>query len=220
MGPIIEVPNPNGGVTPVGLVSQIGSTQSQATGGTAYSISQKSGSTGLTGLAAAAPILSLRWTNALYNAVVTLFRWQFLVTTVSTVAGLLDSSLSVARSFTIADTGGVAVTLAGNDQKKRTSYKTTGMAIQMAQTTALVAGTRTLDDNPVAMNGGWLTITTLGASPDFGASIPSQFDPSQEGITLAANEGLVLAMISAMPASAVAQLYFHIEWKEIPIGGY
>lgn len=220
MGPIIEVPNSNGGVTPVGLVSQIGATQSQATGGYAYRVALKSGSTGLTGLAAAAPIFSLQWVSTTLNALITRMTWNFTVTTVASAAGLLDSSLTIARSFTAADTGGTAITLTTNNAKKRTSYATTGMAMRIAQTTALTAGTRTLDANPIANDSAWLATGTLGP---VGSGVYQELLPvgnDQEGILLAANEGLVLALIAAMPTSAVAQLYIDIDWKEIPIGSY
>ncbi|HUX12267.1 MAG TPA: hypothetical protein VMW87_04525 [Spirochaetia bacterium] len=219
-GRVIDIPNPLGGVIPIQQVARIGQVESQATGGAAFSLGLKSGSTGLTGLVAAAPIFSLRWASLTTNALITLFRWQFVVTTVATVAGLLDSALSVARGFTVADTSGVAVTLSGNDQKKRTAYPSTGMAMRVAQTAALTAGTRTLDDNPVANDAAWLATTTLGPTADILPGLPPRFDPRQEGILLAANEGLVLALIAAMPASVVAQLYVNIEWKEIPIGAY
>lgn len=220
-GPIIEVPNSNGGVTPVGLVSQIGSARSQATGGSAYRLGLKSGSTGLTGLAAAAPVFALRNTSTSSNILVTRFDWMLCVTTVASAAGLLDSQLTIARAFTAMDTGGVAVTLSGNDQKKRTSYATTIASMRVAQTAALTAGTRTLDDNPVAVDAAWLATSTLG--PVGGGQYEAQLNEDggdEEGILLAANEGLILALIAAMPTSAVAQLYLDIDWKEIPIGSY
>ena len=219
-GRVIDIPNPLGGVIPIQQVARIGQVESQATGGAAYRIALKSGSTGLTGLAAAAPVFAFRWANAALNALVTKFRWSFVVTTVTTVAGVLDSALSIARGFSVMDTGGAAVTLSGNDQKKRSSYPTTSAAARIAQTTALVAGTRTLDDNPVAIDSAWLSTTTLGTIPGFTAEQEADIGPDQEGILLAANEGIVLALIAAMPATTVAQLYLEIDWKEIPIGAY
>ena len=192
------------------------------TGGGSYRAAWKSSSTGITGLSATNPIVSVRFASTTLNALITRIAISPVITTVAGTPGILDFGWWFARAFTAADTGGVALTLTTNNAKKRTSYATTAMTIQYSQTATLTAGTRTLDANPIAVASTWLTTSLLGEPVMTFGDPPEPFGPEQEGILLSGpnKEGLILTQMAATPASAVYQLYVEIDWKEVPLAAY
>src|SRR5215510_7785934 len=89
----------------------------------AYSLAIDNGTTAMTaGLAANSPIFSWRWGNASNLAILRSIRMSAYVSSTGFTAGRFSFDALWARSFTASDTGGTAVTLTGNNMKKRTSF--------------------------------------------------------------------------------------------------
>ena len=166
----------------------------------------------LTGVAANGPVFSLR--NAAGNGELVLVRHigiGFLTTTAFTTAQIVDYGLFFARSFTASDSGGTAISIAGNNTKVRTSLVApNSMDARVATTAALTAGTRTLDTNALAQIGAWSGGAGQGLVP-VQNNLWDQYTGDQL-IVLAPNEGLVIANLTAMGAAGVIRLYVNVEF--------
>ena len=80
----------------------------------------------------------------------------FICTAGFTAAQELAWGLKVARAFTVSDSSGSAIALAGNNCKARTSLGTlTSVDCRISGSTALTAGTKTLDTNDLGVAGAW-----------------------------------------------------------------
>jgi hypothetical protein len=195
----------------------------RAPAGGGYRISMYSGAIAA-GVAAAAPVFSLRWTSTAARMIIQSIVLDFGVTTAYTNAQPIGNSLYFARSFTVSDSGGTAITTTQTaDQALDTKQiNASGSAqsllfagsgdMRIATTAALAAGTRTLDDQALYT---WLAgATALGAcsnNPDvyFG------YQDSTNPLVLRANEGIVITNDILLSAVGVIQLNIGIEWTEV-----
>jgi hypothetical protein len=142
-------------------------------------------------------------------------RVEIMVATASS-AGIPEIGMYFARGFTASDTGGTVISLAGNNQKRRTSLATsqinTNGDMRFATGGVLTAGTRTPDPFPVLA-----TMAPLAVGPpvyeEFGGSL------EDEPIVLAQNEGLVLQNINALTAG-IYRYHFQLEWDEVLIANW
>ena len=159
--------------------------------------------------AAAAPLVSLRWTSATLLFLLRYLQINITVTTAST-AGIPQFAGFVARGMSANDTGGTAMTMTGNNFKKRTSHGTTAIGdFRWAAAGVLTAGTRTLDTNP---------FITTNASLALGSAGTSVFDmdgPGDHPLVLAQNEGLVFTNVTALTAG-IYQYTINMAWAEVP----
>lgn len=159
--------------------------------------------------AAGANLVSFRWTSATLLALIRFIEIQINVSTASTV-GLPTLAAYVARAFTASDTGGTAVTLTGNNNKKRTSMATSAVGdFRFATAGVLTAGTRTLDSNP---------IVNVNVPLALGSNLVKSFNidgPGDHPIVLATNEGIVLQNVVAI-TTGVYQYTVRIDWAEVP----
>jgi hypothetical protein len=167
----------------------------------AYSIGQSNGATQMAaGLAANAPILSLRWTHASKILLVKRVQLSMGAGATAFAAGVAQFHLFVARSFTVVDSGGTSILPSGNQNKLRTSYATTNLQdLRISATATLTAGTRTLDANPIAS-------IVQGVPAVAGQQILAPYPlfearPGEMPIQLVTNEGLVLQ--ATVPATGV-----------------
>jgi hypothetical protein len=96
------------------------------------------------GLSAGSPIFYFRNTSASLLALLREVKLSAWSTGVGFTAGLADFELYVARGFTVADTGGSAVTLTGDNAQLRTSMNTSSGESRIG---TLTAGTRVKDAN-------------------------------------------------------------------------
>lgn len=190
---------------------------------------QSNGMTSAT-VAADGTIFSVRWTSATHYMVVSRFRARYTVTTAFTAAQRLGMNLFIARSFTASDSGGLATTLAGNNQKMATDMTTTAISsaadMRISDTGVVTAGTRTLDANPIC------TVSGVSHDPNAGAGtgqivaiqpildVTTDVSRGEHPIVLAQNEGLVLRNIVVFPASGVAFLQVEMAWAEVAIADY
>ena len=174
-----------------------------------YAVSVKSGIMAA-GLSANSPILAFR--NA-GTAVALIKKVRFIAQGLGTgfTAGATVFDLFAARTFTVQDTGGGAVTLTTNNAKLRTSYATCSVVIQASATATLTAGTRTKDANPIR--------TLLSDVPAAAFSVVLADDiffeakPGEHPIVLVPNEGF--AIEATVPATGTWTWACGIDWDEV-----
>jgi hypothetical protein len=162
------------------------------------------------GPAAGANLASLRWTSATKLALIRRIRLELLVTTASS-AGIPEIAAYVARSFSVSDSAGTAVTTSGDNLKRRQSLASTALAtgdLRFATGGVLTAGTRTLDSLPIIQAMAPLAVGTGVQWAEFGGAI------EDEPIVLAANEGLVIQNVAALTAG-IFRFHVQLEWDEI-----
>jgi hypothetical protein len=140
----------------------------------------------------------------------------------ASAAGLAGFCLIVARSWTVAGSGGTRLTLTGNNQKMRTNQATSEVNdAGISTTTGLTAGTKTFDAAFLgSVSFSFLTgaITTIPAQQlvpktnllgDFVGAL-------QYPLTLANQEGIVVrSNPNAFPAGATWQFSVDIAWSEV-----
>lgn len=177
----------------------------------AYAMSTNNGTTVMAaGIAAASEIYQFRWIHATNLALLRSVRIS-LGSVTAFAAGQLHIEAVWARGFTAAGTGGAVATLTTNNNKKRTSFATTGLGeIRTATTAALTAGTKTLDAQ------GFGSIS-LSAPTTVGPIITNQYlwtrDTADEyPHTFATNEGFIIRVT----LQATGTWYFGVttEWAE------
>jgi hypothetical protein len=167
----------------------------------------------ITGLGAGAPIFSFR--NISANPV--LIRRAgvgFITTTAFTAAQLMSFALSIARNFTVSDSGGTAIAVTGSNLKHRSSLGVpTSLDVRVAATAALTAGTRTIDTNSLAWQAGWSGVVGQGIAPALNNLL--SHDPGDYPVLLAQNEGLVILNQTAMGAAGVGIATVALEFAEV-----
>lgn len=179
----------------------------------AYLLAADNGTTVMTaGLAANSTIFSFRWGNsniAILNSIK-----MGMSTTTAFAAGRIALSAFFARSFTASDTTQTALTLTGNNCKKRTSFGTTLLTdARISSTGAITAGTRTLDAQPF----GILTAQTIVASANtvFAPNTIMYVRDVTDAypITFAQNEGFIIQ--AAVPGTGTWFFSVAVDWMEI-----
>lgn len=164
--------------------------------------------TGLvTTLAAGAPVFSFRYTGVRV-LLVRRVAIQWINTAAFTTSQRLEWGLYVARTFTTFDTGGLP--LSAGSGRHRSTLATPAVEARIAMTTALTAGTRTLDTHP------------LGIAPMFsyaaGATLPQthllSHDSGDHPLALVQNEGFIVSNMLLMGAAGVGVLYAQVEFSE------
>lgn len=195
-----------------------------------YIIAVESG-TMAAGLAAAAPIFSVRWGDATRTMVVRRIGLVAKNLTTAFTAGVTLFELIQARSFTASDTGGTAVTLTTNNAKRRTSFGTSLVTdMRIASTATLTAGTRTLDATASQLIRGFVPATSVnypfvgrGSANAPGASTIAYslewsdlfgLDVSSEWpLTFVTNEGFIIR--ATVPATGTWTFGVLLEWSEV-----
>ena len=186
-----------------------------APAGDAYRVGLMSGL--ITILNAGDPLFSLQWTSTTYRMIIQELTMNFDLTTAFGGAQDVAWGAYIARSFTVADTGGTATTLTGNNCKLDTNFNTTRVAdMRISTTIALAPGTRTLDTQPFVISSG-ITGNAVGnsmANPRFMIGTENATNP----VTLRQNEGIVIAPLITMGAAGVGHFFVQIGWTEVPLG--
>lgn len=136
-------------------------------------------------------------------------------TTGFTVAQELAWGLMFARAFTVSDTAGTAISLAGNNCKVRTSLGAlTSVDCRISAAVALTAGTKTLDTNHLGIVGAYAAATTAGNLLPPSNNNLQQHDPGDYPLVLAQNEGINVMNLVAMGAAGVGTLTVTLEVAE------
>jgi len=169
-------------------------------------------SSGLTSIAAAAPLFSFR--NMSANPIlVRRAGVGFITTTAFTAPQAVDFGLQVARAFTVSDTGGTPIALTGNNGKHRTSLATSSsIDCRIAASAALVAGSKTLDANHLGMVAGYSAGVgvTITPAPDN----LFQHDAGDYPLVLAQNEGFNITNLTAIATGGGGLLFVNFEFAE------
>jgi hypothetical protein len=178
-----------------------------------YSISGQTG-TIAAGLAANSEVFQFRWTDPTRLCAIYRVDCNGAGGITAFTAGFVQMSVTVARSWTVAGTGGSVLTTTGNNQKLRSSMGTSLVGeIRVATTVALTAGTKTLDAQPLGSATGSTTATAgeklLQQEHLFGAAEMADNMP----IILSQNEGIVIR--ATVPATGTWITSFDITWAEL-----
>jgi len=139
------------------------------------------------------------------------------------VSTIVNQSLraTIARAWTVAGSGGTRATMTGNNQKLRTSHATSEVNdIGIATTAALTAGTKTLDSQDI---GAIVTANQTGAAVADSSRIlfpqTNLLGEFQGGLgsplILANQEGFVVRIGAAMPATLTWNLTVGVLWSEV-----
>lgn len=185
----------------------------------AYRLCEETGL--LTGVAAgtttAGFLFAFRWTHATKLCLVTSFRARWATIAGFTAAQEVGMQLFRATNYSVSSSGGTAITLTGENLRKRATHGTTTAAdIRISQTGALTAGTVTLDTHKLAAG----SFAELAA----GAAVPKGFfeinfkpaDPAWEyPLVLNTNQGLILRNSILMGAGGTARVAVEMDWLEV-----
>lgn len=183
--------------------------------------------TGLTtGMAANAPIASLRWgdtgpvttpTGIAHPRVFVLLNVDIgaVCTTAFGTAQSVDAELIIARGFTASDSSGTQVTAANVSRARANMQPSIVTDLRVATTAALTAGTRTLDGVGFA-NCTIYTQNTAGGG-DTMQSVYAVEAAGAHPVTLTTNEGIIVRVPTAQGASGVVKYYVAITWAEVPL---
>jgi hypothetical protein len=133
-----------------------------------------------------------------------------------TAAQEIGIDLSIARSFTVAGSSGTALTLTGDNNNKRSSFPASAFAdMRVANTSALTAGTQTLDAQPIAQ-GVYAELAAAATVPKGAAEIYlSTEDLDRYPVVLAPNEGLIVRNTIAQGAGGTGRLIVEMDWLEV-----
>lgn len=171
--------------------------------------------------AANGSLFSFRWGDATRFCVLYYIRLEESMTSATATAAIIDERYQVfiARSFTASDSVGTAITLTGNNMKKRTNMGTTLVTdIRVSAVAAgLTVGTRTLDANPIME----LQTMVLAAIPTANFVMPyskllDMRNGDESPIVLAQNEGFIVrGPTTVFGAAGTANLIVDIAWAEV-----
>lgn len=162
-------------------------------------------------LAALAPLAAVRYTGS-NLMILTGCRVSVAISGAITAAVQTGLELIKATSWTVSDTGAGSST--PTPVKARTTYGTSGIGdLRIAGTAALTAGTRTLDTSPFA-GVAFGTGTAVGTT----ALVPTEIiDPNSydHPMIFGQNEGFVLRMSHAGPATGTVVVNMELRWSEV-----
>lgn len=166
--------------------------------------------------AANGTLFSFRWGDATRLAVIQYLRLGHIQTGAATATIVPSYQVFAARGFTASDSVGTAITLTGNNMKKRTNMGTTLVTDirKSAVAAGLTVGTRTLDADPIMELGTQQTITTINQ-----AFYSREMDFTNTGdhpLVLAQNEGFIVRGPTVVfGAAGTANLMVDVAWAEV-----
>jgi len=174
----------------------------------------------LTGIAAgtatAGHLFAFRWSHSTKRCVLNRFTVKLRTITGFTAAQELGFDIYRMTGYSVAHSGGTAMTLTGENLRKYGTQNTTQMAdIRIGNTGALTAGTQTLD----AVPWGYECYADLAAA----ATVPKgqcRFDWSMDAVNdhplvFIQNTGLVVRNTILMGAGGTARMIVEMDWLEV-----
>ena len=181
----------------------------------AYALSMKTGLIAV-GIAANGLIGAFRWTHASKLALIRRIRINAIPLTAPTTAQEWGVNAVVGRSYTANHTGGTALTLTGNEFKKRTNHASTQAGdIRIATTAALGGGTVTADAIPFMHKTVWELVAAATVQRN-NLEIEREFTAAGEHpIVLAQNEGVLFRNSVLTAATMTYTAIIEIEWLEV-----
>lgn len=190
----------------------------------AYRASARSGALTGTGVIDLGPLFSVRWTDSTRLMVITYLKAVMNPTTKFTARRELVIDLVPVSGFTVADSAGTALTLTSSNKMRKTFPNSLVNDMRIAPATALTAGTRTVDANPIAISNPTNSdFDNVAAATTEIGSPPAQsvllFQPNLANgewpLILAANEGILVRNLVVFPAAGVATLTVELSWMEV-----
>jgi hypothetical protein len=172
----------------------------------------------LTGVAAAGAVFSLR---NIGTSILVIHRigCTFVTTTAFTAAQRMAFDLVIQRSFSVSDSGGTAIVLTADNAKlKKDLAALTNVDARIATTTALTAGTKTADTNPLAIVSAWSGGAGQGILPNITDNL-FRTGPEDHPIILKTNEGINIRNVVAMGAVGVGVLTVNLDIAELATTG-
>jgi hypothetical protein len=173
--------------------------------------------TGVTGVASGGALVSLRWALGTGEVLIKRVAVGAQITTAFTTAQAVDFDVVMDRGFTVADSGGTAVTpILGNNQKMRQKLMATSQMNDFRETSgaALTAGTKTADASAFGI-GAIQQNNTIGSG--FGLLDLYKHDKNAEHPQMVGNnEGINIRIVTSMAAAGVIRFYYVVEWAEVP----
>ncbi len=173
-------------------------------------------------LGANSDLFAAQWTSSSDFAIIHSISVSAYVVSTITSAVTFNLAAFVARSFSVADSSGTAVTLTGNNQKLRTSMGTSLFGdMRIASTAGLSAGTRTLDANPIGTVQGFAASGSGNVGSQFFTGPPTpaplyvRDNDDQHPVVLAQNEGIIIQNPLAGPATGTFTIVVTMEWGEV-----
>lgn len=166
-------------------------------------------------------LFSWRWGDATRFAVLTKMRLTVLQTAAATATIMPSFQAFIARSFTVSDSIGTAITLGGNAFKKRANMGASLVTdVRYSTTTAgLTSGTRTLDTEAFLELPTQQTITTPNAVM-WEKELDVGMGDGNYPYTFAQNEGFVIKGPTVVfGAAGTANLIVDISWAEVAAFG-
>lgn len=179
------------------------------------------------GLAANSPVFAFRWASNSIMALIKSVRFTAATDVTAFAQGAVIIDLIRATGFTVQDTGGASISLAGKSQALSQSRmaasqiqiaaSATGQ-IAIAGTATLTAGTRVLDNNAMG-----ILVSSVGAVPaNFVSMQPGvlldRLDPRKHPLELALNEGFVIR--ATVPATGTWRFGVEMDWDEVDPARY
>jgi len=185
-----------------------------------YQLGAVTGNLTNTTVVANGSLFSMRWAPGNSKiAVIRRVTVNFVQTVGWTAAAAQPLGLYIARSWSISDSAGTAITVAANTNKMRTANDPSLFAapsdVRISSTATLTAGTRTLDTNPIAV--GLIAASQVAVAS---AVYPQQTivlhdaNAGDHPIVLDNNEGIVLNNMVVWPAAANGFVSVNVEWFE------
>lgn len=168
------------------------------------------------GTASAGHLFAARWGHASKLCMVTYIKATWVTVAGFTAAQEVGMDLTLTRSYTVSHSGGTAITLTGNNMKKRVDLGGTNFTdIRVSTTSALANGTHVVDSSPIA----WGAFSELAA----GAAVPKGFfslvydskDAYDHPLILKTNEGIILRNTILMGAGGTARVGVEFSWLEL-----
>lgn len=184
----------------------------------AYSLDVVSG-TMAAGLAAAAPVFSCRWGDTTGKLMILRYlalEMNSLGTGFTAGLGLFEAFKATA--FTVADTGGTAVTPAAGKAKRRTSHADSAISdLRQSSTATLTAGTRTLDAQAFAAIRAQIDVTANkvfvpGLAGNPASPLMEAYQQRDMPLVFAQDEGFVIR--ATVPATGTWEFRVLMEWHE------
>jgi len=174
--------------------------------------------------AANGTLFSFRWGSSTLLAVIQHLRLTVQQTGAATATIWPNFQIFQARSFTVSDSVGTALTITGNSFKTRTSMATTAVTdIRVASAAAgLTVGTRTLDGDPILSMPAPQLITGIPVAAATTQLTPITQEVDMRGglahpLVLAQNEGFIVRGPSVIfGAAGTANLLVEVAWAEVP----
>lgn len=167
--------------------------------------------------AANGTLFSFRWADATRLCVPQYIQLQCQQTAAATATIVPSFEVIRARSFTVSDSAGTAITLTGNSMKKRTTGMGTTLVTDMRKSAVaggLTAGTRTLDADAILQMPTQQTITTINQVTY--SALADFTDGGDHPLVLEQNEGFIVRGPTVVfGAAGTANLIVTVGWAEL-----